>query len=200
MTGDEDYDVRNSAAEALGEIGKSHPTVATGNGGALIKALVKAMTGDEDDSVRKSAATILGEIGKSHPTVATGNDGALVNTLVKALTGDEHEWVRGSAAKALSGFDLPILLESISELFLNYEDLQKNLISKLLSEAVVVCKQSSSKSTRDSTVTLTFPSRHASTPIEITQEKFQVLENIATEIKNGYSFALFTRLRHCCII
>ena len=72
------------------------PTVATGNGGALINALVKALTGDKDDDVREWAAKALGEIGKSHPTVATGNGGALIKALVKALTGDKDLSVRWS--------------------------------------------------------------------------------------------------------
>ena len=181
--GIDDTPERMEAAEALGEIGKAYPKVATSNGGALINALIKALAGDKkSNSVRRKAAEALGEIGKAYPIVASRNGGALINALANALTDDEHYWLRVSVARALRGFDLPILLKSISKPLVKGRALQI-LLSKLLSEAVVARKQSSSELMRNATVTLTSPSRRTSTPIEITQEQFQLLQNIAKKFK-----------------
>ncbi|MEK9148574.1 MAG: HEAT repeat domain-containing protein, partial [Candidatus Desantisbacteria bacterium] len=77
--GDKDKDVREKAADALGQIGDKTAT----------KPLIKAL-GDEDSYVRGQAACALGQIG----------DKTATKPLIKAL-GDEDGYVRGKAAEAL---------------------------------------------------------------------------------------------------
>ncbi|GAG14410.1 unnamed protein product, partial [marine sediment metagenome] len=77
--GDEDYLVRQSAAEALGKIGSEE----------AVSDLIKAL-GDEDSHVCQSAAKALGKIGSEKAIPA----------LITAL-GDEDYLVRQSAAEAL---------------------------------------------------------------------------------------------------
>ena len=81
--GDDNPNVRYSAADALGNLGKSSDDV--------VSALLKAM-GDKDSSVRYYAASALGRIGKSSDDV--------VSALLKAM-GDDDSSVRSGAASAL---------------------------------------------------------------------------------------------------
>ena len=83
---DEDYDVRQSAAGALGQIGP-----------AAVPALIQALKRDEDSWVRMLAATALGAIGPDAK--------AAVPALIQALT-DEHDDVRGQAAEALEKINI----------------------------------------------------------------------------------------------
>ncbi|MGB3188977.1 MAG: HEAT repeat domain-containing protein, partial [Limnoraphis sp.] len=80
---DENSNVREKAAEALGELGNSSQTV--------VDALLQALT-DEDSDVSWRAAFALGQLGKGSQTVVD----ALLTTL-----SDEDSDVRGNAAIAL---------------------------------------------------------------------------------------------------
>ncbi|NEO38881.1 MAG: hypothetical protein F6J90_22085 [Moorea sp. SIOASIH] len=79
MLDDNHYDVRRSAAYALGKIGTE----------VAIDPLIKLLA-DHDSSVRRSAAEALGKIGTE----------AAIDPLIKLLD-DDDSWVRRSAADAL---------------------------------------------------------------------------------------------------
>ena len=79
----DDSDVRESAAEALGELGNSSETV--------INALLTGLQ-DNNSDVRESAAEALGELGNSSETV--------INALLAGLQDDDY-FVRWRAADAL---------------------------------------------------------------------------------------------------
>ena len=94
----ESAEVRSSAAEALGELGKAEPQV--------IEALTSALK-DEDVRVRISAAEALGILGKAEPWV--------IEALTSALK-DEDAEVRSSAAEALGilGKAEPEVIEALT--------------------------------------------------------------------------------------
>ncbi|MEL6153162.1 MAG: sister chromatid cohesion protein PDS5, partial [Bacteroidota bacterium] len=62
---DDNPSVRAAAANALGELAKANPSLAT----KTLEALLKA-AGDRDPDVRKAAASALGELAKAAPSLA----------------------------------------------------------------------------------------------------------------------------------
>ena len=94
---DQEWEVRASAALALGNIG--------GGAGDAVPALIKALQ-DQDEWVRSRAAVALGRIGSKD----------VVPVLIQALN-DQSVSVRGNAAKVLDsiGTIYPEALEAVKE-------------------------------------------------------------------------------------
>ncbi len=116
LLSDDDSLVRNSAAFALGDLGKDSQPV--------VDELVKLLA-DDHFLVRNSAAQTLGDLGR--------NSQPVVDELVKLLA-DDHFWVRNGAAEALGklGRNSQPLVEQLVKLLADDDSNVRNSAAEAL--------------------------------------------------------------------